>query len=69
MEFHSQRATTDYSSFDEFKRFFDAVNDMYDYHNTKEYMTKTTAEKLLVKYDMFSKMPVKLTRGSGNWKF
>ena len=42
---------------------------MYDYHNTKEYMTKSTAEKLLIKYDMFDKLPVRLIRGSGNWRF
>jgi len=45
------------------------VHDMYDYHNTHEYMTKSTAEKLLIKYDMFEKLPTKLTRGGGNWRF
>lgn len=60
---------TDFSEFDNLKRFFDAVNDMYDYHNTQDYMAKTTAEKMLIKYDMFEKLPIRLTRGSGNWRF
>ena len=32
-------------------------------------MSKTTAEKLLIKYDMFEKLPLRMTRGSGNWRF
>eukprot|EP00347_Sterkiella_histriomuscorum_P020361 403338103 len=67
-EFHSSR-DTDYTQFETLKKFFDAVHDMYDYHNTQEYMSKTTAEKMLIKYDMFTKFPARLTRGSGNWRF
>lgn len=42
---------------------------MYNYHNSKEYMRKSTAEKLEVSYSMFQRVPVCLTGGSGHWKF
>ena len=67
-EFHSKR-DSDFTNFETLKKFFDAVHDMYDYHNTHEYMAKSTAEKLLIKYDMFEKLPLKISRGGGNWRF
>ena len=32
-------------------------------------MSKSTQEKLSIKFDMFEKMPHRLYRGSGNWRF
>jgi hypothetical protein len=51
------------------KRLFQPVNDMYDYHNTKEYMKKSTVEKLDIKYSFFDSLPLRLLGGSGNWRF
>jgi hypothetical protein len=42
---------------------------MYDYHNTKDYMSKGTSEKLEIKHDLFETLPARLTRGSGHWSF
>ncbi len=42
---------------------------MYDYHNTKEYMKKSTAEKLDIKYSFENKLPIRFLGGSGNWRF
>lgn len=49
--------------------YFDAVHDMYDYHNTVEYMQKSTNDKIKVKYNMLKRLPVRLVKGSGNWRF
>lgn len=44
---------------------------MYDYRNSKEYMKKSTSEKLMVNFNMFDeRVPSRLVNGgSGNWKF
>jgi hypothetical protein len=42
---------------------------MYDYHNTKDYMSKGTSEKLEIKHELFETLPARLTRGSGHWSF
>ena len=42
---------------------------MYDYHNTKEYMKKSTAEKLEIKRNMFEQIPTRIKAGNGSWKF
>lgn len=57
------------NDFNHLKKFFEAVHNMYDYHNTKEYMAKSTSEKMSVSYNMLKKMPVRITRGGGNWRF
>ncbi len=43
---------------------------MYDYHNTKDYMIKTTAEKLEIMHNLFENLPARLAGGSsGHWRF
>ena len=64
----SQR-TNPKKDFKYLKRYFEAVHDIYDYRNTKEYMNKTTADKLEIHYSLFERLPTQLTQGSGNWKF
>jgi hypothetical protein len=66
-DFHSER--TDFTDFEQMKRFFQAVHDMYDYHNTKSYMSKSTLEKLDIKFSLFDIVPIHLNGGSGNWRF
>jgi hypothetical protein len=55
--------------FEYLRKYFDAIHDMYDYHNTVDYMKKSTADKILIKYSMFNRIPVTLTKGGGNWRF
>lgn len=53
-----------------FSENFDPVHDMYDYHNTKDYMSKMTAEKLEIKHNLFENLPARLAGGgSGHWRF
>ena len=66
-EYHSSRM--DVHDFNNLKQYFEAVFYMYDYHNTEEYMQKSTLEKMQVNYDLITKLPVKIFRGSGNWRF
>lgn len=66
-EHHTSRE--DIKDFYYIQKYFEPVHDMYDYHNTSEYMGKTTNEKLQVNYDMLEKLPVKIMKGSGNWRF
>jgi hypothetical protein len=47
----------------------DPVFDIYDYHNTKEYMSKQTSEKLEIRHSLFENLPARLTTGSGHWRF
>jgi hypothetical protein len=50
-------------------KFNDPVFDIYDYHNTKEYMSKQTIEKLEIQHSLFENLPARLTSGSGHWRF
>lgn len=53
-----------------FSKYFNPVHDMYNYHNTKEYMSKSTQEKLEIKHDLFEQLPAHLIGGSsGHWRF
>lgn len=45
------------------------VHNMYDYHRTKEYMTKSTAEKLETNYSFMRGLPLNLRSGSGHSRF
>lgn len=49
---------------------FNHVNDMYDYQKDKEYLQKSTAEKLEITYDFSERLPSLLSKGSGSsWRF